>query len=446
MKQKKLPIQLLIVLAAISLNLSGQNPHVGFDETGCCDSKKNLYDASRASTTDTTHCMLWSYQTGGWVPQSITINTRDAGGRLTEELIKLFQSDQGTYLQVNKYMYTYHSNDSIESISYYIWNAELNGGMWDPISKTSYEYDTQNRLTYTLYLFSQYGDPEWRNGAQNFYYNNFYGMPDSVYRQYWNTNHNAWFYSYRYRYEYDSQMKVTAEYHDWANSQTAAFALNNRVLYLPGEYENQHQEITQSYTGSEWMNNDRNLVDYNEAGLKTKLLFQSWNHSGQMWDTLVMMRELFDYNMAGQLTEYIQQSHYFEWNNMSRQVWDYNDNAHLVSQLFQDWNFTDEVWENKKLCNYPPPQSITSTGDIAASTTEYQFTLAPNPAVDVVILKGEFLPGKIKSVHIINHAGQLVKQFRYQQPEIQVNELPRGLYVVRISGEGFETNKKLLIQ
>ncbi len=439
---KKFTLLLLPGIFGFTFSLFGQQPG-RHDDPGDCCGKADLIDELRASTVDTIECKSWNSQTGNWAADNITINTRDEYGRLVLSSGKNFDDALRIWVPSHQFIYSWYANDSLASEAYFVWNDDLNDGSWDPLRNTQYEYDSQDRLIYTFYQYSQYGSTEMVNGGKTWNYYGPYGRQDSAYLQYWNTSANAWYYSYRYRWQYDDNGNITAVYHDYANNPDPGFQYGARYVYGPGDIENQRKVIEQQYYNDTWNNYRMNIYTYNLSGQKTTRLWQMWDQNAMAWDTLIMMRDFYEYTPAGEMSEHIQQSHYFEWFNMYREVWTYDENNNLASHLDQDWNSYSEIWVNDEMCIYPPPQSITGL-PVGTATGKPMAVISPNPAVSAFSIRGDFDRRTVTTVQIFNPSGQLVRHYDDLPESIPVHDLQTGVYFVRISAKGFETVQMLI--
>ncbi len=422
--------------------LAGQHHQAAEQGSDCCGITTSRYDASRASTTDTVFCESWNYQVEGWVPGSITVNTRDEYGRLTEAVSLVFKSETQMYDPISRYNYTYYINDSLESVSLFLFNPDLNGGTWDPLDFTTYEYDDNDFLVYTENMFSQYGSLEWLPGNKEYYYNNVYGMPDSIITKSWNAVQNAWYYYRRYRYEYDAQMQLAAEYHDWGNNPEPVFLPDERFLYVHGEDENQLRRIEQYHQSGEWVNYQRALTTFDTYGKKLSVVYQQWDPPNGMWDTLVMSRDVYAYNAEGLLSEYKQQSYYIGWMNTQRLLWEYDADGNMALRTSQQWDSYYEVWRNQLRCHFPPPPSL--TGIQIPSVGDDKIVVSPNPVVSSFRISGS--KNHITRIEMYNQTGQQLKSFRNTTTTFDISEFPAGIYFLNVVTPGPTYRIKLIKQ
>ncbi|MDA3942856.1 MAG: T9SS type A sorting domain-containing protein [Bacteroidetes bacterium] len=422
-----------LFLSIVSLNCVAQ-PMAAESNIGHCGNLKvKQIDVLRSSTTDTIFCNSWNQNQQEWVDHFITINTYDDGGRLTESVTKLFDTQQQTYKSSTKVIYTYYPNDSIDTKTSFLWNNELNGGDWDYVEKMHYEYDANNLVINTHSWFSPYNSTEWKDLNKVHYSYSEANLKDTVVVEYWNSVQNGWYFSYRYRYYYDEDLCLVDEYADWANNQSGTYILNLRISYLQGEVPGQIQEIEQNFDNTNWQNASRKLITRNSEQKLLSIRFQNWDPSNEIWDTLVMNQEVYHYYPSGLISEIISQSYYFEWVNNMRYGWDYDEDGNMLTSLTQQWNFSDDDWRNQQLCHYPAIQNI--TGILSDKNKSGKLQVSPNPANDFIRINHDQTPSQHMPLLIFDQYGHLVKTINHTDQEIWVGDLAAGVYFIQFKNE-----------
>lgn len=433
----------LIIFSGITLNAQSNPPQLPQED--CCSVRPVLIDGHKSQTTDTIICKRWNSATESWGPKGITICNYDDYGRLVNEVNKSWNYETEMYQPLVKIVRSWYENDSIQSLARYFWNPDLNDGSWDLFYNYHYEYNEDGLRNYLFSEYSQYGSPDWYNGGKAFYFYNSAGLTDSIVTQYWNTNLDEWYYSNRARYVYDDDFNLVEMYNDYANNPEGDFALNTRLIYIPGYTANQVQEIEEYYSLEEWHHYKRNLVTYNDQDLKVVDLYQQWDPTLEIWDTVVMQKELYDYYENGLMKNLTTQSYYISWANMNRLNWTYDEFGNMTSQLEEEWDFYNEMWQNNELCTYPQPQTITALNDPAGESSNKLVTLWPNPATDYFRISIGGNAGNLQHVEIYNRAGQII-QTANATYEFHVGNYPAGVYFVKVSGPDFQSIQKLVIR
>ena len=282
-------------------------------ECNCVDPA--LFDPEKSSTVDTVTCYNWPYNGEDWNVQSITIRTFDENGHVVDAILKNYDIGNDLFTQVRHYTYDFYETGKLKEETWQNWNPDLNGGSWSNMQKQYYEYDEAGKVTFTHSWFSDFNTTEWEDGVKEFYSYNSFDKKDTVITKYWNYIQNDWYYSYRHRYEYNNNMELVAYYKDWANNLAGDFTQNERLIYVYDPVNNQTEEIDQYYSINEWINAEHRVIAYNEQGLEESVFYQNWDPFNNMWDTLVMNREFFEYNENGQVTENLKQANYIMWVN-----------------------------------------------------------------------------------------------------------------------------------
>lgn len=85
------------------------------------------------------------------------------------------------------------------------------------------------------------------------------------------------------------------------------------------------------------------------------------------------------------------------------------------------------------------PQQRVDFDDIVTMNEESDVTLSPNPFDDKIIINNN----EIKDVIIYNYVGMLVKQYNGVTNQIDVSELPKGVYYVEVLSNQSKTTHKL---
>ena len=83
-------------------------------------------------------------------------------------------------------------------------------------------------------------------------------------------------------------------------------------------------------------------------------------------------------------------------------------------------------------------------GELSVENLEEQsFSLFPNPATSTVTYEG-ILGGQL---YLLNASGSIVKNMKVSShEEIDISDLPKGVYLFKIQNESSTTVQKLLIQ
>jgi len=395
-------------------------------------------------TNDTAFCYNWIVQQEEWELRTITVNSWDQQGHLTESVTKFYDIEMQSFTPATRETFLFYTSDSLELHIQQLWNPDLNGGDWDNTQKSYYEYDPEGLVVYIMNWFSSYGDTNWRNGIQEFHSYNADDLKDTIITMYWNTNHDEWFYSYRMRYYYNTDQDVIEYYRDFANNQTGDYTLNERKLYIRNMEANEMEIIDQTYWDGVWSNWRREVDAYNENDQTISTLYQNWNSLNMIWDTTVMDRELFEYMPDGQLSFAITQSYYIIWANGYKYSFEYDENGNSVKFLTQNWNHSAQSWQNIHQCLYPVPQTITNTDEY--NLTADHLRVYPNPAIDRVTVNSE-MSGPI-IINIMNLTGQIIYQDQFtdgNERTILLKGMNNGIYIVQVSNGENVTSSRLIV-
>jgi hypothetical protein len=223
----------------------------------------------------------------------------------------------------------------------------------------------------------------------------------------------------------------------------------NEYGYILNSINYQWDNLTDS-----WLNAAKTGNTYTESGKLTSNSNYSWNNSLQKWigeskhDTV--------YNALDEeikTIEYAWDSKNNEWKvsaiNLAGYYNDlYNTEGKITAHVFVAWNETLNEWcAAEKYYYFYSTHNIILTGLPDAATINQFVEIYPNPATDLIYLR--LLSDEISgTANLYNNNGQLLKKIKLisNLNTVQVNELPKGLYILRIETNRLTESKKVLIQ
>jgi len=119
------------------------------------------------------------------------------------------------------------------------------------------------------------------------------------------------------------------------------------------------------------------------------------------------------------------------------------DGVNIASELSDngsDWNF---LWTATDWLLGNPLTDSSSV--FVPEIKNKKVRLYPNPAKDFVNVQIDDLQEK-KTVFIFNQLGKIVKQLSLKDSSIDISDLPRGIYILKIESRDINIRKKLIIQ
>ncbi|MCD4683980.1 MAG: T9SS type A sorting domain-containing protein [Bacteroidales bacterium] len=416
------------------------------------------------------------------VLQSINLNAQK--NQITVQNFKNFSSNSDILLKPLKMLQDENQKlkETIAKPGYieeYSWS-----GMWDheedsylkyddngnKIEEVVLSYQTQDTLHISTWMYDEYGNQiEYlhhiidngnlvvHSGYRNIYEHDEFGNMTESITQMW--NEGTWVNLFKSELSLGSQGEwLTRVDYSWGNEE---WIKSSRLIDIAWHNWDKWQveTMTVQYWEDEWVNSERNSFTYtgdNYIGVIELYEDNSWNLSERKTYNIsdtekISTYEFFEneewiydrrytyyYNEFGGLIERIKE----EWENSaweltsnSMYLLSYNENNELIEEIHQEWSNAYQVWQNIERFLYNDYQYFElGTKEI---DTKADLLLYPNPANDYITID---LPGITTgyNVHIYNILGQEVYTDISDQGNIEVDirELPDGLYIVQIELDG----------
>ncbi len=257
------------------------------------------------------------------------------------------------------------------------------GAIWMDLSLTTNTYNGSGQLIKDVDQTLDYMTMQMKNSSQTTYTYNSDGTEAQNISQMWSGT--SWENSSRYTYSYNSSKELTTTLEE---------------TYSSGSWVNRSKD-TYSY------NKSLNIQNGTAASQIKEILSQNWDIAGSKW--VDASKDSYAYNSAGALTQ-------------------------ILSQ-----NWTNNAWVNDTRITFDPK---TSVPQIVAGINTVK--IYPNPFISSVTVENS-TPSE-SEIYIYNTDGQMVKSFLKQQAVSRINlsDLSRGTYMVRVTTPGAEQVIKLL--
>jgi hypothetical protein len=370
--------------------------------------------------------------TGNWIPNrydTVTYKNNKANLSISSIYNKLYNqwhriayyrsNDDGYLLESYDLSWDYQSNQ-ITSGVWETWvlnsqNKEIelilklynsSSSDWSNYYKQTLTYQNDSILTgYFTYEWIN-SDQSWKLKSQSIlsYSNNL--LTDKI-KQLWDGL--IWNNSERIVYEYNSDNKLVKTVNQfWNNSD---WHDSSREILSYDNYNNVSEWLTQVFSNNVWVNITLFGRTYNANNQIIELLSKYWDSS------------------TGQLTS-----------GSSRTTYLYNNNELNTEIIYQKWDPSIIDWVNSnKDINY---YSTHHTSGIISLTNE-DIILFPNPANNTLSFSG--LSGD-SEISIYNMAGILVLNKLIDSEQIDISDLKKGVYILKITNPVGTVSKQFLKQ
>ncbi len=371
----------------------------------------NLYTYDDAGNMLTSIYQIYDDSTQQWVNHEKSENTYNSEGDQLSELILMWEEEE-YWLENYMIEYSYDANGNVlEELVYYNYSDSL-----ELSSRTRYIYNTSGQLT------ERYDDSwidssgTWLESAKSVLSYDVNGNNTGYIQHYWYTD--AWDPSHQIEMDYDDQNRLTEEiYSYWTGSEWSA---TTRYTTEYGESPDPVTRINHywdSYTTHDWVASYKEDYSYDSKGNLVRTLSSNWDAA---WVETSKYETVFDTT--------------YDYEDLILPSWFRMMPRPDRSMRVNDAHF-EKDGENwiKTYDNDFVYTEVTETAVRVAAGTP--FRVYPNPA-------GNFLyvnPGNALNytLELYNIAGKrIMHQNRSGMSEFSLRELPRGMYLVRITPYG----------
>lgn len=342
-------------------------------------------------------------------------------------------------------VYSYNVNGNLDKKIWFIWDTQMND--WTMIKGHTYTYDPTRNLTNTYTFKWNSVTKRWENCSWELYFRNQNSSQIIKTIHKWDPENNIWF-----------PCKCEECYYN-ANGNPTEF-----IFY---DWDSK---------SCEWIKKERENWTYNERGNLTENKCSVWDNETNCWITRKC--DVFTYDTNENLTEELNMSLEPETNTWAYNYikFIYNGNTTITEQINILWNpgtdmylksykrvdytydlegnITEEMiyrWDSE-INEWQPYEmklyywSVIST-TIPGNSLENVYTVYPNPFTDYTTIS---LPDSeaTKSVEIIDSYGRIVRtvtDIESNRVTIYRENLPAGIYFIRISGDYLFTTKVIII-
>ena len=346
----------------------------------------------------------------------------------------------------SKYEYTYYANGNQTLFIYYNWNTDSQSFV--PSFKDEYTYDANgNRTLYIRY--------NWDTDSQSFvpYYKSEYtsdangNLPLRI-GYFWNTDSQSFVPSSKTEYTYDANGNIPLEIgYNW-NTNSQSFLLTSKYEFTFEANGNLHLFI-----GYNWNTDSQSFVPsykyeytYDANGNRTLYIRYNWDTDSQ---SLVPSGGKYEYtydanNFKTNETSYIWYAALGVYKpnfKMDISIQSETDTNIVREGITYEYDTNFNTWNELEGEEFKSYWYYTKVSTLSADKIEtLTFAIYPNPTSNTLFISGNETP---IAVDIYNVLGKEVLSIKNTN-NINVEALPSGVYVIRISDGVGQTNKKFI--
>ncbi len=355
---------------------------------------------------------LWSTNLNQYSENSKYEYVHDIKGNITEEIFYELVDPDGM-IPHRKYKRTYNQNDQllteVKSTFQYFGNKE-----WLNEYRKEYTYDNQGNLLEDLHFEWDQNTNQWLKIFKTEYTYNTEGYDIKHIAYNWDQTAQLWNKNKKYEYKYTSNGSV-----------------EEFVLYIWDK------------SAMSWENQQKIEYSYTANGDISKMETNFWDKSADQWD--LRSESLYTYNTEGNLTEVRTNGSLFgsgTWGLVNRYVYEYDniDISEVILPYFYDciYGFAKHMLVREK---YYFGQTLTNdkslyySGISSLAVDEHnrkKFTIFPNPVGEMLHIKTD---APLKQVEVFSILGERVKKVKYPEKAIDMEDISRGIYLIRIRSE-----------
>jgi len=436
-------------------NLLQENEFVIMQEPISDEKRQNRFEMKNVKGTIWVQDSTYYYESEGteWnVDWREKVLNRDQYGNMTNAIRHSYNSEPEIWTNKDTITAIYHNANTTHKYLEIKWNTDeqqwendttyykeydenenllvriINEGYWDNY-KYIYTFENEN-LIEELHLWNING---WKNSSKRLYtYDNNGNLIQDIIQD-WNNDTEEWINEWQHLYTYDNN-EIQQITNEW-NSDTEEWIVRWKSIDTYDNNGNLTQELMIDWNNNteEWINWYQHLYTYNSNGNQTQNLYQNWNNSSEEWKSIYQYLYIYD-NNENQIQELKQSwnSSSEEWINNNQTLYTYDENGNQTQELKQNWNSDTGEWNNGFKYDY-----FWSELEVVNITeiNNNKIIVYPNPASDKIQFSSSVLLDN-SIIEIYTISGKLVNNISANNNnEIDISNLSKGIYIIKISSE-----------
>jgi hypothetical protein len=319
-----------------------------------------------------------------------------------------------------QYLSTYDVNNNMTSLI----AQDLNGSDWLNMFQFIYTYDLNNNMISEV--DQNWVSNAWMNTLQYFYtYDTNNNRTSEVYK---NWTGSTWLNQGQIIYTYNANNNLISELdQEWNGNSWVSFSQSN---YTFDGSNKRTGGLSQGWNGSEWVNSDEYTYTYDANNNLTNELDRNW--TGNTW--VNYWQRIYTYDANHNKTSELDQNWIgSSWVNSARNFSAYDADNFLKSQSNKLWNMTGTMVTSGDSSDYYF-HTVLGINDLKLQHTS--ITFYPNPATDKITIEtAATLTNSQLSIMNLNGQELMTRQITSPKTQIDISNLPNGVYFVRLTND-----------
>ncbi len=418
--------------------------------------------------------MVWFIESNSYDSTRRSVTKRDDQSSL-KSLILYYPNDDGVLEQEARFMFEYNNDKQMTHDIKHLWNSESDA--WYPDVKHEYEYnDSSNPIRVTSFVQALADPTQWQTSTktESFYDDDSRLIEERTYSM---QSETGWHWNTISKITYNENENSTLTLKYYIEPTTQEHILNKRKTMKYNDANKMLQHLEQQYNQDmeEWVNIREYINEYNEQGLliHNSSKFYYYLTGNCNWGTYYDYTWQEDSNISSK-HEKIWDTDLQQWVNTYYSEYSHSNEALYKSIHKKQWNTETEQWNNftildsykhsnevpsvdiryiqdnqnqwildYKLFYYGRPINSTYLDEYAFNEKPLAY---PNPATDCIRFYKPLAQGEL--IEIYSMSGQLIlmQPALEGQIQLQLRNIPAGVYVLKLNKGGEIQSQKLIVE
>ncbi len=241
--------------------------------------------------------------------------------------------------------YTY--NDLGSTLSYYILRLNTSSNVWENYRKGEYVRDANDEIIVFTYFVVDPNTLEWVPDYKFDYTFDANGNRIQSLQSNWNTATSTFDQYLKWEYNFDTDNVLIDQYesiwnvnnNDWGNVQYSEYIYDSDGKLI--------EEIIQFWLLNTYTNNSKRIYEYDMEENLIKTTYQNWDPVFLTWVNNIKIDYIFVNDIVVAQYQYIwaELPSGFDWANQKLTQFSHDGNGNITQELFSEYNFDNEMWE-----------------------------------------------------------------------------------------------------